>query len=330
MSIRKAINIINKYPQPIINWTQICDIPGIGDGVARRINEILTTGGLAELDEEPSAFVKSLQSLTSVIGIGESLAKKLLIDYKIQSVEELRKGITDGKLSKIMNNQVMIGIKYYDDLQLRITRAEIKEVGDYIKNIPNIISSSLNVDICGSYRRGKMDSHDIDIMIMHPEIRTSADIGSSEVQWLQILVDQLIETGIIASLTYGPTKFMGVIYWWSDALNRKVARRIDIIWVPKDSYYSSLLHFTGSDLLNRSMRMTALKLGYTLNNHGIYPLKEAGKYKNSKGADTINHKTIALDEKAPKHYITDVKIPLKSEKEIFDILGMKYLEPHER
>jgi DNA polymerase/3'-5' exonuclease PolX len=49
--------------------------------------------------------------------------------------------------------------------------------------------------------------------------------------------------------------------------------------------------------------MIALQKGYTMNEYGIY------KYIDGKKGD---------------------KIIIKSEKEAFDVLGIKYLEPHER
>jgi DNA polymerase/3'-5' exonuclease PolX len=47
-------------------------------------------------------------------------------------------------------------------------------------------------------------------------------------------------------------------------------RRIDIIYVPYESYYSALIYFTGPADFNRSLRLKAKKLGYKLNQYGLY------------------------------------------------------------
>lgn len=103
----------------------------------------------------------------------------------------------------------------------------------------------------------------------------------------------LEEPFLIDNLTEkGLTKYMGFCQF-----NGKV-RRIDIRFVPFKSYYSALLYFTGNANLNKIMRSHAKKRKYLLNEYGLY--------KDSK------------------------LVPIESEKDIFDLLGMDYLEPNER
>jgi DNA polymerase/3'-5' exonuclease PolX len=75
-------------------------------------------------------------------------------------------------------------------------------------------------------------------------------------------------------------------------------RRIDIRFIPFLSWYPGILYFTGSKNLNLAMRNKAKKLGYKLNEYGLF-----------KGSKNI--------------YV-------ESEEEIFNLLEMKYLEPQER
>jgi DNA polymerase beta len=97
----------------------------------------------------------------------------------------------------------------------------------------------------------------------------------------------------------GDTKYMGVCIH----PNAKIGRRIDIRFVTFESYYPAILYFTGSMMLNKSMRTHALKKGFTLNEYGLYHLSKGEK---------------------------DGKIVVHSEQEIFDVLGLVYLKPSER
>ena len=68
-----------------------------------------------------------------------------------------------------------------------------------------------------------------------------------------------------------------------------------------------MLYFTGSGTFNTEMRKEALKKGYTINEYGIYTTKKE------------NRKTIK-----------DKLVPSANEKDIFDLVGMEYLEPPDR
>jgi DNA polymerase/3'-5' exonuclease PolX len=76
--------------------------------------------------------------------------------------------------------------------------------------------------------------------------------------------------------------------------------RIDIRFMPYESFYFAYLYFTGGVDLNRNMRLVAITHGYKLNEYGLY------KDGSSKS------------------------IIVESEKEIFDILGLNYLQPKDR
>ncbi len=79
----------------------------------------------------------------------------------------------------------------------------------------------------------------------------------------------------------------------------KIVRHIDIIFVPMESLPTAISYFVGSKIFNMKMRETAKRKGYKLNEYGLYD--EYGE-----------------------------QIKLKSERELFDKLGIEYLEPEER
>jgi DNA polymerase/3'-5' exonuclease PolX len=81
--------------------------------------------------------------------------------------------------------------------------------------------------------------------------------------------------------------------------------RIDIRLVPLESYFTALVYFTGSYQLNTMMRLSAKKLGYKLNEYGLFK---------------INKQSGLISE----------QIDITSEIELFNILGIDYLEPEQR
>lgn len=75
---------------------------------------------------------------------------------------------------------------------------------------------------------------------------------------------------------------------------------------PREEYGYAILYFTGSDYFNRSMRLYAKKLGYTLSDHGLVPAEE-------------NKNTLRLNN-----------VACETEEEVFKVLGLEYKSPFQR
>jgi predicted flap endonuclease-1-like 5' DNA nuclease len=73
---------------------------GIGPGLARAIHELVRTGRLAVLDRLRGE-ADPITALTSVPGIGQATADKLVHEYGIGTLEDLEVAAHDGRLAKV-------------------------------------------------------------------------------------------------------------------------------------------------------------------------------------------------------------------------------------
>jgi DNA polymerase/3'-5' exonuclease PolX len=297
---KKALSSIKSYPDEITSGKQARELPGIGKGIADRIDTILTTGTLPELSETAhiDETTRLINELTTVTGIGESNARKF-IEMGVTSLDDLRRKFNKGLIK--LTHHMQVGLKYYDEIQQKIPYREIVELGEIMRKCIHQIYPEIMVEICGSHRRQKAFSGDIDVLMTSKSIATEDDLIMSQIHYLKDIVHELKSIGfVIDDLTsQGDTKYMGVCIH----PQTKIGRRIDIRFVTYDSYYPAILYFTGSMMLNKLMRTHALKKHFTLNEYGLYRLVTGEK---------------------------EEKIVAHSEKEIFDILGLVYLEPKER
>jgi DNA polymerase/3'-5' exonuclease PolX len=88
-----------------------------------------------------------------------------------------------------------------------------------------------------------------------------------------------------------------------------VHHRIDIKYYPYYQFPFAVLYFTGSEVFNRSMRLYARKLGYSLSDHGLAVVeRNAGNEKIWRGGE----------------------VGVGNEEEIFGFLGLGYRRPEER
>lgn len=97
---------------------------------------------------------------------------------------------------------------------------------------------------------------------------------------------------LIGKLSKGKNKFSGLF-----KINNKI-RHIDVLYVPIESLYTAINYFTGSKEHNLKLREYAKQKGYKVSE---YSLVKNGRI-----------------------------IPVRSEKELFDIIGMKYILPKNR
>jgi DNA polymerase/3'-5' exonuclease PolX len=293
-SIKKVIKILEEYPHRITSSEQLKGIPGVGKSSLSRIDEILKTGKLSEIKEIKNVNEETIEELSKIHGIGRKKAYELINKFNIKSISELKKAVKSGKIT--LPEGITKGLKYVKYIKEHIPRSEMDSINAYIQNIIPTIDKKLSGIICGSYRRLKDFSNDIDILLVHPKIKTKDDV--EEKSYIEKVVTKLKKDGfIIDSLSDEAvtTKlYMGICKW-----DKNPMRRIDIRMIPYESYYFSLLYFTGSKDTNKKMRQVAIDMGYKLNEYGLFD--ENGK---------------------PIH--------VSSEKEIFNLLGLEYISPEKR
>lgn len=287
-SYMKASDIIFMLEHIPNTLSELLKIKGIGKGIAGKIIEIQKTGKLQKLIElYEGDDTKALLFISSIPGFGPASAKKL-IKQNIKTLEDIRAKYENGQLK--LTTQQKFGALYYEDLQIKIPRAEIVIFEKQLKKIVKKIDKDLRTDIVGSYRRKKKKSGDIDILLSHSNIKSKSDIREN---YIELIVDELKENfQYIGTLSHGKTKFMGLF------IIDKLVRHIDILFIPMENFATTILYFTGSKEFNVKMRVHAKKLGYKLNEFGLFNGTE--------------------------------KIMFQSEREIFDFLNFPYKKPENR
>jgi DNA polymerase beta len=311
-AFKRAVQILKNLDFRITSADDVANLPGIGKGSLKRITEILETGTLAELRtkylDDRQKQIDQIEELMQVIGIGNAFAKKLIIDYKITSVDELKDAVQSGKIK--INYMIQMGLKYYGIVQGKIPRKETASIEKYLIGVAHQIDPKIGIIICGSYRRGKDFSGDIDVLFYHPDIVTKDQIINYRAynlpSYLQLFESILSKKGFLLDNMVNTKTELVYKYMGFCKYQKYPVRRIDIMYTPTSSLETAKLYFTGPFELNSYMRSAAKKRQLILNEHGLYKVIDVN----------------GIIEKVP--------IEIKSEKQVFDILGMEYLTPVER
>ena len=267
---------------PFSSIAEMESIKGVGQMTIRKCKEYIKTGTTREIE---SYKVDPLYVFLKVHGIGIRKAQEI-VNAGITNIDELRAH------QDILNDVQKKGLKYYEDINERIPRAEIemyKTIFD--KVFESVKNEDSSYEIVGSYRRNAQTSGDIDLIFTDP----------SDPMILQKFLAKLVQKRILVEiLSRGKIKCLAI-----GKINDLPARRIDFMYTPPEEYAFAILYFTGSRLFNTLMRNRALELGYSLNEHGLYKMIDGKK----------THKIAGN---------------FPNEQSIFEFLKMEYKHPHER
>lgn len=77
------------------------DIPGIGDAIAKKIEELLDTGRLEYLETLRASIPPGAIEFVSIPGVGSKLARRLSKDLGARSIDELETAIEAGRMAAL-------------------------------------------------------------------------------------------------------------------------------------------------------------------------------------------------------------------------------------
>ena len=283
---QSAMEAVMLYPGPITDPEQLKGRRAIGSTILKKFKEYVETGTLRVLER---AKGNPAYMFAKVYGIGPKKAKQLVEKDGITTMEQLK-----ARQDEVLNTVQKKGLKYFDDIEERIPRAEIDKYREIMQKVfDKLPFQNSRFEIVGSYRRGASNSGDIDIIVTNDQDDRGVFEAFLKALQKKGIILELLSKGKIKSLTIGR---LGP---------KHTARRIDFMYSSPKDYAFAILYFTGSKPFNVVMRQRAIDMGYTMNEHNLYKL--VGK------------------KKGP-----ELNILLPTERAIFDFLGLVYKAPNER
>jgi DNA polymerase/3'-5' exonuclease PolX len=311
-AIKKNIYFLASFKKTIVSGEQLEKYKGVGTKTVEKINQIINDGYIHDIknfnEQSSDNSIKIIQELSSIYGIGPTKASAIYKKYGITSINDLIKKYKSGKIK--LTDQMLLGIKYRDFLITKIPIILILQLDIYVSKLVNEFDKNFIIVFCGSYRRGKEYPGDVDILITHKNLN---DVDNCK-EYLEKIVNLLNNNIVIDPLTenynthfqaFGTFKNLVDLpksYDKNDFNVKLNVFKIDIIIVPIQSFYTALMHFTGSGDFNKKIRIHAKSMNMKINEYGLFK--------------------ITGDK--------ETNIPIKSEKDIFDNLLLKYLPPDKR
>ncbi|XP_066959994.1 DNA-directed DNA/RNA polymerase mu-like isoform X2 [Macrobrachium rosenbergii] len=316
LAYAKAAATIKCLPFTVKSISEVDDLKGLGSGHGLKvIQEVLETGSCEEvIVKKDSQKFQILKNLSTVYGIGPSLALKLHTIHNINSVEDLMRHWSQISLA---DERIKIGVTYHSNLNTPVTLDIAKKIMELVNIELCKIKEGFVLELAGGFRRGKTIGHDIDLLISYK--KTADEVGV-----LPRLMKQLNLAGYILHSRFEKSSYDEIMFKKSnqqlstmdhfekcfcifkypckgprllegnnspketdlkiecesmstagDAEQLWQAVRVDLVVIPKQQWAYGLLGWTGSKLFMRMLRHYSNKiLQKTLNSHGLWDSKE--------------------------------------------------------
>jgi DNA polymerase (family 10) len=265
-SYRNGASAIESYPERIEDIVKaqrkVTEIPGIGKGLASAIEEILKRGSFERRDLLLTKYPPTALELLKIQGLGPKTIALLWEHYRVSTIDDLERICQEQKLRLLprlgakLEEKVLRSIAQYrrssGRFLLSFADELAAELAAYLLETPGVEK----VTPAGSLRRGKETVGDLDLLVTGPAPEAALDRFVAHPRVSEVLGK-------------GPNKASAKVGLQSI--------QVDVRALPADTYGAGLLYFTGSKEHNITLRGRCLKMGYTLNEYGLFQLEGEAK-----------------------------------------------------
>lgn len=255
---RRAAEIIEDLPKNAADMLRAGadfeELPGIGEDLAGKIQEIIGTGHLKALEEVEARTPSTLTALTSVPGLGPKRIHALYEELGIKTLDGLSRAAAAHKIqtlrgfSEKLETKIGNALKTLRNADTRMRISTATEIASSLLAYMGDAPGLREVAVAGSYRRCKETVGDLDILA----------VG----QRPKAIIDYFLIYDEVATVSEKGTTRATVIL--------KSGVQVDLRVVPKESFGSALHYFTGSKAHNIAIRKLGQARGLKINEYGVF------------------------------------------------------------
>jgi DNA polymerase (family 10) len=229
-------------------------IPGVGESIARKIEEYLTTGRIEYYEEFKKKMPINLDEIVGVEGVGPKKARVLFEQLNIKTLEELEAAAQAHKIAPLFGfgekteQNILQAIDFLKASKGRFLLGEILPIAHQVLEQLQALPEVQRADTAGSVRRMRETIGDVDFLVISTNPAAVMD-------WF------VAQPGVVKVWGHGATK---------SSVRLKEGFDMDIRVIPPESYGAALQYFTGSKDHNIALRKIAIDRGFKLSEYGLF------------------------------------------------------------
>jgi len=255
---RNGARALRDLPKPVAEMAEagadLTELPGIGEDLADKIREVVTTGELSQLTELEREVPAGLVEVLGIAGLGPKRVQALHQDLGVDDLDDLRRAAEAGRIRTLSgfgekteaNIRRELATRGSGERRTRLRAAE--EVAEPLAETLRGVAGVETVTIAGSYRRRKETVGDLDILVT-----CGADSP---------VVERFVtHEDVRRVVSQGETRSTVVL---------KNDLQVDLRVVPGAADGAALHYFTGSKAHNIHVRRRGQERGLKINEYGVF------------------------------------------------------------
>ncbi len=259
-SYRLGASAVEGYPERVEDLSKtpgrtVTEIPGIGKGLAFAVQEILTTGTCERRDKLLETYPPTALEFLKIQGLGPKSISLIYQHYRISTIDDLERLCLEEKLRELprmgakLEEKVLRSIAQYRQRAGRfLLNFADQTAGELIRYLSEL-EGVKHVAPAGSLRRGRETVGDLDLLATGP-----AAVSALERLTKYPRVSEVLAKG-------------------ENKASVKIGReglQVDLRALPEESYGAAMQYFTGSKDHNVTLRNRAVRMGFKLNEYGLF------------------------------------------------------------
>lgn len=232
----------------------LVDLSGIGKDLAAKIETIVATGSLPQLEELREQVPAGVVEMLGIPGIGPKKVGVMHKELGVTTLDELKAAAENGQVAKLKGfgkkteETILENIDSVTEAGKRFYINDAKTAADAIVADLLKLKSVKQAAVAGSCRRRRETAGDLDVLVTAKQSKEPMDCLAEH---------ELVEKVLMRGGTKERVKLRSGI-------------EMDLRVVPEESYGAAMQYFTGSKEHNIVVRRRAQERGMKLNEYGLF------------------------------------------------------------
>lgn len=280
---------------------RLTTLPGIGEALCEKIGAWLLSGKIPLLERLRANHPPGVLELLTIADLGPKKIAALRAELDVKNLAELEEACRAGRVRALKGfgekteQKILAGIARAKEraAEKRVVLAEALALGAEITSFLREDPAVESLEVAGSARRGKELVGDLDLVAASTKARAIGD---------RLITFPRVEEVLGRGETKTSVRLAGGL-------------QVDLRVVPPEDFATLLHHLTGSKAHHVRLRGLARDQGFTLSEWGLYRFPNSVPTPVGDAVGTLRQED---------------KIPVRSEEELYEALGLRFIPPELR